>query len=111
VAEVIDALCVTVDVEEVDPATSTAVSGDGLRIFPNPVNDQLNISIDDGPIGEEALIELFDVTGKQVQARLVPAFASNVVLEIPMELREGLYMVMVRVAGREPKSARVVLRR
>ncbi|MBK9073682.1 MAG: T9SS type A sorting domain-containing protein [Flavobacteriales bacterium] len=111
VAEVIDALCVTVDVEEVDPATSTAAIGDGLQVFPNPASDRLNISIEDGLTGEEAVIELFDVTGKRVHARVVPSLVSNVVLELPMELCEGLYMVMVRVEGREPMSARVAVSR
>ena len=111
VAEVIDALCVTVDMEEVDPATSSAVAGDGLRVFPNPANDRLNISIEDVMIGEEAVIELFDVTGKQVHARVVSSLASNLVLDLPAELREGSYLVMVRVEGQEPKSARVILHR
>ena len=111
VAEVIDALCVTVDVPEVDPATSATVIGDGLNVFPNPANDRLNISIEEGLIGEEAVIELFDVTGKQVHARVVPSLASNVVLELPAELREGLYLVMLRVEGHEPMSARVILHR
>ena len=102
---------VTVDVEEVDPATSTTTIGDGLRVFPNPANDRLNISIEEGLIGEEAAIELFDVTGKMVHARVVPSLASNVVLELPAELREGLYLVMLRTERREPKSARVVLSR
>ena len=110
VAEVIDALCVTVDVPEVGSATSTTVIGDGLRVFPNPANDRLTIGIEESLIGEEAVIELFDVTGKQVHTRVLPSLASNVVLELPMELREGLYLVMVRTEGREPKSARVVLR-
>jgi len=111
VAEVIDALCVTVDVEEVAPATSPAVAGDGLRVFPNPANDRLNISIEEGMIGEAAVLELFDATGKQVHARVVPSLVSNVVLELPAELREGLYLMMVRVEGQEPKSARVILHR
>ena len=46
---------------------------------------------------------------KQVHARTVPSLASNVVLELPTDLREGLYLVMVRMEGREPKSARVIL--
>ncbi len=111
VAEVIDALCVTVDVPEEDPTTSTPPIGDGLRVFPNPANDRFNISIEEGMLGEEAVIELFDVTGKQVHARVVPSLASNVVLELPAELREGLYLVMVRMEGRVPMSARVILHR
>ena len=61
-------------------------------------------------VGEEAVIELLDVTGKQVHARVVSSLTSNVVLELPAELREGLYLVMVRTEGREPMSARVVVK-
>lgn len=111
VAEVIDALCVTVAVEEVDPMTSATAIGDGLNVFPNPANDRLNISIEEGLIGKEAVIELFDATGKRVHARVMPSLASTLVLELPAQLREGLYLVMVRVEGREPMSARVVLHR
>ncbi|MBK9175239.1 MAG: T9SS type A sorting domain-containing protein [Flavobacteriales bacterium] len=111
VAEVIDALCVTVAVEDLVPATSEPATGDALHVFPNPANDRLNISIAEELIGEEGVIELFDATGKRVHARVLPSLASNVVLELPAQLREGLYLVMVRVEGQEPKSARVVLQR
>lgn len=111
VAEIIDALCVTVDVDEVEPATSSTVAGDGLSVFPNPANDRLNVSIADPLIGEEAVIELFDVTGKRVLARTMPSLTSNMLLELPATLREGLYLVMLRVEGRVSKSARVILMR
>jgi len=111
VAEVIDALCVTVEVEELDPATSTTTTGDGQRVFPNPANDRVHIVIEEAMIGKEAVIELFDVTGKQVHARVVPSLGASVVLDLPAALREGLYLVMLRVEGQAPKSARVVVRR
>ena len=57
------------------------------------------------------VIELFDVTGKRVHARVVPSLASSLVLELPATLREGLYLVKVRIEGQEPRSARVVLSR
>ncbi|MBK9146580.1 MAG: T9SS type A sorting domain-containing protein [Flavobacteriales bacterium] len=111
VAEVIDALCVTVDVEEVDPANYTTAIGDGLSVFPNPANDRLNISMNDAHFGKEAVIELFDATAKRVHAQVVSSVTSNVLLDMPGTLREGLYLVMVRVEGREPRSARVILHR
>ncbi|MFZ1692277.1 MAG: T9SS type A sorting domain-containing protein [Flavobacteriales bacterium] len=111
VAEVIDALCVTVDVEEVDPEFTAPATGDGLHVFPNPANDRLNISLDEAYFSEEAVIELFDAVGKRVHAEVVSSVASNVLLELPGSLREGLYLVMVRVDGQVPMSARVIIRR
>ena len=111
VAEIIDALCVTVDVEELDPATSTTTTGDGLCVFPNPANDRLNIAIEEELLGEHAVIELYDATGKRVHAEQIASLQTNVALDVPTALREGLYLVMVRVEGRAPKSARVVVRR
>ncbi|MBL7963551.1 MAG: T9SS type A sorting domain-containing protein [Flavobacteriales bacterium] len=111
VAEVIDALCVTVDVEEVDPVASVPATGEALHVFPNPANDRLNITMNEAHFGKEAVIELFDATGKRVQGQVVSAVASNIQLELPVELREGLYLVMLRVEGNAPESARVVIRR
>lgn len=111
VAEVVDALCVTVDVEDVDAETSARVTGDGLHVFPNPANDRLNITMDNTHFGKEAVIELFDATGKRVHAQVVSSVAGNVLLDLPGSMREGLYLVMVRVEGQAPESARVVLRR
>ena len=111
VAEIIDALCVTVDVEEQGPATSSTTTGDGLHVFPNPANDRLNISIEEALLGEHAVIELFDATGRRVHAEQFASLGANVVLDIPATLREGLYLVMVRVEGQELRSTRVVVRR
>jgi hypothetical protein len=111
VAEVIDALCVTVDVEELDPMDPASASGDALNVFPNPANDRLNITMDESHFGKEAVIELFDAIGKRMHAQAVSSAVSNVLLELPTELREGLYLVMVRVDGEAPESARVIIRR
>ena len=111
VAEVIDALCVTVDVEELDPMDPASATGDALRVFPNPANDRLNITMDEAHFGKEAVIELFDATGKRVHAQVVSSIASTVFLELPGSLREGLYLVMVRVEGEGPESARMIIRR
>lgn len=110
VAEVIDVNCLSMDLEELDPEAPSAAGVDGLRVYPNPANDRLNISIEEGIIGDEAVIELFDATGKSVHARMVPSLTNNVMLALPAELREGLYLLMLRTEGREPRSARVVVR-
>ena len=111
VAEIIDALCVTVDVEEVDSGTSAAGGGDGLHVFPNPANDRVSIAIEDALVGQRAVIELFDATGKRVHARQVSSLGANAVVELPASLHEGLYLVMLRVEGRAVRSARLVVSR
>ena len=111
VAEVIDALCVTVDVDEVDPATSTTTTGDGLRVFPNPANERLNIGIEGSLIGEEAVIELFDATGRRVHTETVPALSATVSMELPSTLHEGLYLVTLRSEEQQMRSARVIISR
>lgn len=85
--------------------------GSGLSIYPNPANDPLNITMNDAHFGKEAVIELFDATGKRVHAHVVPSVASNVLLELPGALCEGLYLAMLRVEGQAPASARVIIRR
>jgi hypothetical protein len=57
------------------------------------------------------VIEVFNVTGQRVHAEEVPFLTALQPLELPLEWKEGLYVVMVRVEGQAPKSARLVLRR
>lgn len=61
--------------------------------------------------GSEAGIERFDATGKRVLAQVVSAVADNLVVELPACLRDGFYLVMLRMEGHSPKSARVIVRR
>lgn len=82
-----------------------------LSFGPNPASDRVNISVDGALLGEEAVIELFDATGRRVHAETVPALAANVALDLPASLREVLYLVMLRIEEQAPRSARVIVRR
>jgi hypothetical protein len=111
VARVTDPSCIT-GIGDVPPMDETTEgSGDDLRVYPNPSNDVVNIVCGAGLFGERAVIEVFDATGKRVHGELVNALGALQPVRIPAELKEGLYLLMVRVEGQAPRSARVVVRR
>jgi hypothetical protein len=88
-----------------------ARTGGSLGIYPNPANELVTIMCGSGLFGKRAVIELFDITGKRVQSELVPALGAMQPLRLSPDLKEGLYLLLVRVDGQAPKSARVVVRR
>ena len=51
------------------------------------------------------------LTKAAVEGRLPRGIGLEHLRELPLEWKEGLYVVIVRVEGQAPKSARVVLRR
>ncbi|MEZ4808245.1 MAG: T9SS type A sorting domain-containing protein [Flavobacteriales bacterium] len=111
VARINDPGCIT-SIGDVPPLDeSTESNGDALRLFPNPANDRVSIVADASLFGQRAVIELFDATGKQVLADQLNSFGALQALELPAELKEGLYLVMVRVEGQGPKGARLVVKR
>lgn len=63
----------------------------GLKIYPNPVNDQLNIEL--GTLGEEVAIELFDNMGRLLQSHT--GVTGRQTLQRAL-LPAGLYFVKVR---------------
>jgi len=111
VALVADPSCIT-SIGDVPPLDEdAATSGDNLRIYPNPANDRTSIVADAGLFGERGVIEVFDATGKRVHAEQVSNFGALQPLELPAEWKEGLYLVMVRTEGSQPRSARLMIRR
>lgn len=86
-------------------------TGDALHLFPNPANDRVSIVADASLFGQRAVIEVFDATGKRVRAEQVNSFGALQAVELPAELKEGLYLVMVRAEGQAPKGARLVVKR
>ncbi|MEX1133184.1 MAG: T9SS type A sorting domain-containing protein, partial [Flavobacteriales bacterium] len=112
VAQVSDPSCITTAVEELpNERDSQSTDSDNLRIYPNPANDRVNIVADADLFGERGVIEVFDATGKRVHVEQVSSFMALRSLELSGEWKEGLYLVMVRVEGQAPRSARVVVKR
>ncbi len=111
VARIDDPSCIT-SIGDVPPLDEDAnTGGDNLRVYPNPAHDRVNIVGDASLFGKRAVIEVFDITGKRMHAEEVAWMQALQPLELPAEWKEGLYLVMVRVEGKAPRSARVVLRR
>ncbi|MBP8823921.1 MAG: T9SS type A sorting domain-containing protein [Flavobacteriales bacterium] len=92
-------------------ADHAAFGGAGISIYPNPANERVNLSLGASMAGAAAEIELLDATGKCVHAEEVPAPAAHVAMELPASLREGMYLVRLRMAGQEPRSARIIIQR
>ncbi len=111
VSRINDPSCITSigDVPPLDEENSG--SRDALRLYPNPANDRVNIVGGAGLFGERAVIEVFDMRGSRVHGEEVSWFQALQPLNLPAEWKDGLYLVMVRVEGQAPKSARLVVRR
>ncbi|MBK9420394.1 MAG: T9SS type A sorting domain-containing protein [Flavobacteriales bacterium] len=103
----------TVGIHEALPLSGTNARGshDNLRVYPNPANDRVNLVIDARAFGKTGVIEVFDVTGKLVHSEQVASLMALQPLELSSIQQEGLYLVMLRVDGHTPRSARVVLKR
>ncbi len=84
---------------------------EGLRLYPNPANERVNIVGDAALFGKRAVVEVFDMRGARVHAEEVSWFQALQPLDLPAEWKDGLYLVMVRVEGQAPKAARLVVRR
>jgi hypothetical protein len=112
VAHVTDPGCVT-GIGDVPPMdeNSNGDEGDDLRIYPNPANDRVTMMLDASMSGQRGVIEVFDVTGKRVHAQEVSSLNALQRLDLSSEWREGLYLVVVKVEGQEPRNARVVVKR
>jgi hypothetical protein len=85
--------------------------GDGLRVFPNPASERVLIEVDDALLGQRAVIELYDATGRHVLAAEDIPLTPLTTIELPSQLHEGVYVLMLRTEGRSPRAARVVLKR
>lgn len=112
VAQVTDPGCVLGlgDIPDEQERASGA-KGDELRLYPNPASERLTMMLDGSITGKRGAIELFDATGKRVQAVQIISLSALQMVELSQELREGLYMVVLRVDGQTPRSARVVVKR
>lgn len=83
----------------------------GYSVFPNPASDRVLIEVDMALLGQRAVIELYDATGRRVQAEQNRTITPLMQFDLPMELREGVYVLMLRAEGRTPQVARVVVKR
>jgi PA domain/Secretion system C-terminal sorting domain len=71
-----------------------------LKVYPNPFNDVLNISI-----GSKATIEIFDIVGKSIQSQAIENGLSQIDLN---NLASGVYMMKVVNENNQAKTVRIV---
>lgn len=70
-----------------------------LALYPNPANDELNVSFSiNSP--ENAIVEILDVTGKITHSHLIKANeGSNLIMMDTSDLDSGMYFMKLNVAG------------
>lgn len=90
--------------------TSIASHGeDGLRLFPNPVLDQLQIDRP-GSAGGDVEVQVLDVTGKTVVLQRFADTPAGSALQVDLgTLKEGMYLV--RIAWEDREFHRTVLKK
>jgi hypothetical protein len=65
-----------------------------IKVYPNPVTDVLQLSLPDGFEGGE--LSLFDLTGKLITGRYLPANSSHFVLDIhSLQVSNGYYLLRI----------------
>jgi hypothetical protein len=86
--------------------------GAGMRIFPNPVNEQLNIdlTLQNYQYHGSVVVILYDVLGHTLKRHTVSDFSSIVQLDVS-GLASGLYLVGLEVEGVVVSTQRVVVER
>ena len=80
----------------------------GIRVFPSPATDVLNIQLETAP-EEGAVLEVFDRTGRLVQTSLFPAETTGSELNTA-GLPTGLYQLRI-IAGREVRVQQFLVKR
>ncbi|MCO4814371.1 MAG: T9SS type A sorting domain-containing protein, partial [Flavobacteriales bacterium] len=71
-----------------------------LVLYPNPTNDELNVSFFMNSI-ENVIVEIQELTGKVAQSHLINANdGSNLVMVDTSKLASGIYFMKLNVGGR-----------
>ncbi len=82
---------------------------DGIRLFPNPINDNVFNITAPKLNGETTVISVNDMLGREVMSS-VQIFSGNTLkVELPADLNSGIYMVTISANG-ESQSLRVIKR-
>ena len=100
-----------VENNEVGISERSSFDGSAISVFPNPTQGPLSIVADAALFGQRAVVEVFDATGSRVHAEQVNYFAALQPLDLSQDWKEGLFLVLVRVEGQAPRSARLIVAR
>lgn len=102
----------------VDPgsgiSTGIAMEDHGLAAFsfhPNPASDRITIPMEGALIGSEVEFELYDALGKRVHSYPKMIATDDTVLQIPSEIKNGIYLLSARSEETTPLTTRIVVQR
>ncbi|HEX2617071.1 MAG TPA: T9SS type A sorting domain-containing protein [Flavobacteriales bacterium] len=87
------------------------ISASAIGARPNPASDRTTLLLDASTMGKRGVIEVFDATGERVHSEHVNALGMSQQLELSSSWTEGMYLVIVRVDGQPPKTARMIIQR
>lgn len=82
-----------------------------LHVYPQPASDLLHVQVPAARQGQAATIEFVDADGRLVHMVKAEVLSERLTLQLPASLSNGSYVVVLRVEGHEPESARVVIAR
>ena len=78
-----------------------------IKVFPNPVSNELNIDYTPDNANGELEIKLFDIIGKTVFSRKLDAFKDPLSINVS-NLAEGMYIVSISVQGKKTYTAKFI---
>ncbi|QQR88239.1 MAG: T9SS type A sorting domain-containing protein [Flavobacteriales bacterium] len=85
--------------------------GNSLQVFPNPANDRLTVALGSAFTSGSGTIELVDGTGRSVFTERVPVLSPAYTIHLASGFSDGMYLVVVRVNGDVPRTARILVQR
>jgi len=78
-------------------------AGDQLQIFPNPLKQNLNITVPDKMIGKTGMVKLFELNGSLVYSQEILSLDQTIKLTLP-DVSNGFYLVQLLIDNSEWKS-------
>ena len=81
----------------------------GINIYPNPFNNQLDISIPNS-LGNDLDITLYDIRGREIQNKVISQNTNNIVLQGLDELTRGAYLLLISDRSNGNKLTKKVIK-
>ncbi|MFN8285233.1 MAG: T9SS type A sorting domain-containing protein [Chitinophagales bacterium] len=83
------------------------LSGGGMRLFPNPANDQVNIALADEDFRDKPIIQIFSMNGQRVDMSF--SVTNNSVLLYTNKAPNGVYVIQIFTEKRLYSSRFIVV--
>lgn len=99
--------------EQLQDLTNTrdfSVGNQTLRLYPNPLADGMMLNlVAPQNFGESLILELYDITGKQILSKRVSSIEGRARLQSMPLLSEGLYIATVRGVNGETATSKLII--